>query len=174
MASEKAAAATAATTKVKHPDDLLEGLGRSIMTKALVYSIIGHVVVTAATSIPLFKDWTVYGIKAPTTINAIRTEENRKREEEERRQKAAAKAEAEAKAQAEAAAKAAEESKGKGKAKPAAANASGAATAAAAPAAGGQGEAAAAAGESGEKKPPEVQPLPPKRDFEYGEDLSLD
>lgn len=168
MASEKASAATAATAKVKHPDDLLEGLGRSIMTKALIYSIIGHVVVTAATSIPLFKDWTVYGIKAPTTINAIRTEENRKREEEERRQKAAAKAEAEAKAQAEAAAKAAEESKGK--AKPTAANASGAAT----PAAGGQGEAASAAGETGDKKPPEVQPLPPKRDFEYGEDLSLD
>ena len=165
-------AADNANANVKHPDDLLEGIGRSIMTKALVYSIVGHVVVTAATSIPLFKDWTVYGIKAPTTINAIRTEENRKREEEERRQKAAAKAEAEAKAQAEAAAKAAEESKGK--AKPAAAKASGAATAAAAPAAGGQGEAAAAAGESGEKKPPEVQPLPPKRDFEYGEDLSLD
>lgn len=164
MANEKASAATAATAKVKHPDDLLEGLGRSIMTKAMVYSIIGHIVVTAATSIPLFKDWTVYGIKAPTTINAIRTEENRKREEEERRQKAAAKAEAEAKAQAEAAAKAAEESKGKAKQPPAAKPAD----------AGGQGEAAAAAAESGEKKPPEVQPLPPKREFEYGEDLSLD
>lgn len=144
-------AADNANAKVKHPDDLLEGIGRSIMTKALVYSIVGHVVLTAATSIPLFRDWTVYGIKAPTTINAIRTEENRRREEEERRQKAAAKAEAEAKADAEAKAKAAESAKG------------------AAPTA-----AAAAAPGQDAKTPPEVQPLPPKRDFEYGDDLSLD
>ena len=172
MATEKTATATPTTAKVKHPDDLLENLGRSIMFKAMVWSIIGHVVFTAATSVPLFKDWTVYGIKAPTTINAIRTEENRKKEEEERRAKAAAKAEAEAKAQAEAAAKAAEEAKKGGKKK---------ASAAAAPAtgdgaqAGAEGAAAQAAeGEGGAKKPPEVQPLPPKKDFEYGDDLSLD
>ena len=151
MATEKTATATPTTAKVKHPDDLLENLGRSIMFKAMVWSIIGHVVFTAATSVPLFKDWTVYGIKAPTTINAIRTEENRKKEEEERRAKAAAKAEAEAKAQAEAAAKAAESAKK-------------------APAA----SAAPAAGDAGAKKPPEVQPLPPKKGFEYGDDLSLD
>lgn len=138
-------AADNANAKVKHPDDLLEGIGRSIMTKALVYSIVGHVVVTVLTSIPLFKDWTVYGIKAPTTINAIRTEENRKKEEEDRRAKAAAKAEAEAKAAAPA--KAADQ------AKPAT-------------------PAASAAPDA--KTPPEVQPLPPKRDFEYGDDLSLD
>ena len=172
MATEKTATATPTTAKVKHPDDLLENLGRSIMFKAMVWSIIGHVVFTAATSVPLFKDWTVYGIKAPTTINAIRTEENRKKEEEERRAKAAAKAEAEAKAQAEAAAKAAEEAKKGGKKKT---------PAAAAPAtgdgaqAGAEGAAAQAAeGEGGAKKPPEVQPLPPKKDFEYGDDLSLD
>ena len=145
-------AADNANAKVKHPDDLLEGIGRSIMTKALVYSIVGHVVVTVLTSIPLFKDWTVYGIKAPTTINAIRTEENRKKEEEDRRAKAAAKAEAEAKAAAEA--KSAAPAKAD-QAKPAS------------PAAG-----AAAAPDA--KTPPEVQPLPPKRDFEYGDDLSLD
>lgn len=168
MATEKTATATPAPAKVKHPDDLIENLGRSIMLKAVVYSIIGHVVFTAATSIPLFKDWTVYGIKAPTTINAIRTEENRKKEEEERRAKAAAKAEAEAKAQAEAAAKAAEEAKKGGKRKAPAASAPAPATGAAA------AVAPAAEGEDGAKKPPEVQPLPPKKDFEYGDDLSLD
>ena len=172
MATEKTATATPTSAKVKHPDDLLENLGRSIMFKAMVWSIIGHVVFTAATSVPLFKDWTVYGIKAPTTINAIRTEENRKKEEEERRAKAAAKAEAEAKAQAEAAAKAAEEAKKGGKKPDAAAKP---ADGAAAQPGAAQGAAAQAAeGEGGAKKPPEVQPLPPKKDFEYGDDLSLD
>ena len=171
MATEKTATATPTPAKVKHPDDLLENLGRSIMFKAMVWSIIGHVVFTAATSVPLFKDWTVYGIKAPTTINAIRTEENRKKEEEARRAKAAAKAEAEAKAQAEAAAKAAEEAK---KAPKGAAAAKPADGAAAQPGAAQGAAAQAAEGEGGAKKPPEVQPLPPKKEFEYGDDLSLD
>ena len=40
-----------------HPDDLLVGIGKSIMGKALLYSIIGHFVFTGLTSISLFKDW---------------------------------------------------------------------------------------------------------------------
>ena len=136
--------------KVKHPDDLLVGIGKSIMARAIVLSIIAHVVLTGATSISLFKDWTVYGVKSPSAINAIRTEENRKAEEERRRAEAAAKAEAEAKAEAAEDAKKA----------PAAAPASDAATAA--PAA------------DGKVTPPEVQPLPPKKEFQYGDDLSLD
>ena len=82
----------ATETKTIHPDDLLTGIGKSIMAKAVVYSIIGHFILTAATSISLFKDWTVYGVKSPSAINAIRTEENRQKEEAERRKKAEEKA----------------------------------------------------------------------------------
>ena len=131
-----------------HPDDLLVGIGKSIMGKALVYSILAHLILTGATSIPLFKDWTVYGVKSPSAINAIRTEENRQKEEAERRRKAAEKAEAEAKA------KAAEEAKKNPK--PAAAQTS------------------QTSQTSSTVTPPEVQPLPPKKEFQYGDDLSLD
>ena len=141
------------TSKTIHPDDLLEGIGRSIMSKALVYSIIGHFVFTVLTSIPLFKDWTVYGIKSPSAINAIRTEENRRIEDENRRKKAEEKANAAATNEA-AQASATITTNATGKA--------GAATNAPAAAAGGK------------ITPPEVQPLPPKKDFEYGDDLSLD
>ena len=144
---------------LKRPDDLLTGIGTSIMTKAIVYSIIAHFVLTVATSIPLFIDWTHYGVKSPSAINAIRTEENRQKAEAERRQKAAEKAEAEAKAAAEAAAK-----------KPAA-------PAASAPAAGtvpGAPSPRGADSSADAKTPPEVQPMAPKKTFEYGDDLSLD
>jgi len=150
----------ATEAKTIRPDDLLVGIGKSIMGKALVYSIIGHFVFTALTSISLFKDWTVYGVKSPSAINAIRTEENRKLEEENRRKKAAEKAAAEAKAEAEAKAKAAEDAK---KAPKSAAGATGSST---------NGEAKVDA--NGKVVPPEVQPLPPKKEFEYGDDLSLD
>ena len=144
-----------------HPDDLLTGIGKSIMAKALVYSIIGHFILTVATSIPLFKDWTVYGVKSPSAINAIRTEENRQREAEERRKKAEEKAAAEAKAEAEAKAKAAEEAKKNPKAAAASTNATAGAT-------------QPAVGADGKVVPPEVQPLPPKKEFQYGDDLTLD
>lgn len=147
-------------TKTIHPDDLLAGIGQSIMGKAIVYSLIGHIVFTVATSVPLFKDWTIYGIKSPSAINAIRTEENRQKEEAERRRKAEEKAAAEAKAEAEAKEKAAAEAAKKG-------------TAATAPATSAASDPAVAEGD-GKIVPPEVQPLPPKKEFTYGEDLSLD
>ena len=148
------------TKKTIHPDDLLTGIGKSIMAKAVVYSIIAHLILTAATSVSLFKDWTVYGVKSPSAINAIRTEENRQKEEAERRKKAEEKAAAEAKAEAEAKAKAAEEAKKGGAAAPTVA-ADGSST-------------NVTAGADGKIVPPEVQPLPPKKEFEYGDDLSLD
>ena len=144
----------ATETKTIHPDDLLTGIGKSIMAKAVVYSIIGHFILTAATSISLFKDWTVYGVKSPSAINAIRTEENRQKEEAERRKKAEEKAAAEAKAKAAEAAK-------KGGATAPGAAADGSAT-------------NATVGADGKVVPPEVQPLPPKKEFEYGDDLTLD
>lgn len=136
----------------KRPDDLLVEIGRSIMNKALVWSIIGHFVFTVLTSIPLFVDWTHYGIKSPSAINAIRTEENRKAEEENRKKKAMEKAE-EAKAAAEAA-KTNSISKTVGATTNAAEKVQ--------------------KTDDGKITPPEVQALPPKKEFEYGDDLSLD
>ena len=136
----------------KRPDDLLVEIGRSIMNKALVWSIIGHFVFTVLTSIPLFVDWTHYGIKSPSAINAIRTEETRKAEEENRKKKAMEKAE-EAKAAAEAA-KTNSISKTVGATTNAAEKVQ--------------------KTDDGKITPPEVQALPPKKEFEYGDDLSLD
>ena len=139
----------------KRPDDLLVEIGRSIMNKALVWSIVGHFVFTILTSIPLFCDWTHYGIKSPSAINAIRTAENRKAEEEARKKKAQEKAEA-AKAAAEAA-----KTNTITKASGAATNATDKAQ-------------QAQPAEDGKITPPEVEALPPKKEFEYGDDLSLD
>ena len=137
---------------IKRPDDLLVEIGRSIMNKALVWSIIGHFVFTVLTSIPLFVDWTHYGIKSPSAINAIRTEENRKLEEENRKKKAMEKAE-EAKAAAEA-------SKTNSISKTVGATTNAAEK--------------VQKPDDGKITPPEVQALPPKKEFEYGDDLSLD
>ena len=136
------------------PDSLLENIGRSVMFKALVWSVIGHLIFTGLTSISLWKDWASdwnrFGLRAPGTINAIKGEDRKAAEEAKRKAEAAAKAEAEAKA--------AEEAKAKDEAK-----------------AKGQGEGRAVTGEGGDKKkPPEVQPLPPKKEFELGDDLQLD
>ena len=144
----------------KRPDDLLVEIGRSIMNKALVWSIIGHFVFTIFTSIPLFCDWTHYGIKSPSAINAIRTAENRKAEEEARKKKAQEKAEA-----AKAAAEAAKTNT--------ITKASGTATNATDKVAGDKAQQAKPA-EDGKITPPEVEALPPKKEFEYGDDLSLD
>ena len=150
------------TEKKIGPDDLLTNIGKSIMFKAMLLSIIGHIVFTGVTSISLWTDWATdwerFGLKAPGTINAIKGEDRKIAEEKKRKEEAAAKAEAEAKAAAE---KANKEAEARDKAR------------AAAPAVG-TTNAPAAAAEGGEKKPPEVQPLPPKKNFELGDDLSLD
>lgn len=132
-------------------DSLLVNIGRSIVFKATVISIILHAALMGGTSIGLFKDWQVYGIKSPSQINAIRTAERKEAEEKKRKAEAAEKAKKEA-AAAEEARKVAATNKVQSAAAP------------------------AAAGELTKdgKKPPEVQPLPPKKDFEYGDDLSLD
>lgn len=168
------------TTPVKKPDELLAGIGKSILPKAVAYSIIGHLVLMLLTSFGLFVDWAYtetyedpvegggtvtrtvrpYLFKAPTTINAGK--KKRAQEEEERQRKAAAEAKAaeRAKAAAEASAKAAEEAK-KNPPKAAATNVA-------------EAVERPAAEEQKEVTPPEVQPLPPKKGFEYGDDLTLD
>lgn len=136
---------------MKKPDMLLTDIERSIFAKALVISIIAHVALLGGTSFSLFADWGKYGVHSPSYINAQKSKENKEAEAE--RRKAAAEE------------KAAEEAK-KAEAEKAAAPA---ATNAATPA-----TAATTAAEDGKVTPPEVEPLPPKKEFQLGDDLSLD
>lgn len=139
---------------MKKPDMLLTDIERSIFAKALVISIIAHAALLGGTSFSLFADWGKYGVHSPSYINAQKSKENKEAEAERR------KAEAEEKAAEEA--KKAEAEKA---AAPAATNAANAATPA---------TAATPAAEDGKVTPPEVEPLPPKKEFQLGDDLSLD
>ena len=139
---------------MKKPDMLLTDIERSIFAKALVISIIAHAALLGGTSFSLFADSGKYGVHSPSYINAQKSKENKEAEAE--RRKAAAEE------------KAAEEAK-KAEAEKAAAPAAPAATNAATPA-----TAATPAAEDGKVTPPEVEPLPPKKEFQLGDDLSLD
>ena len=148
---------------MKTPDELVVGIERSIFGRALMISIIVHVVLIGGTSTSLYKDWQKYGFHAPSYINAVKTQENREAEEARRKAAAEEKAAKEAAKAEEMKAFAATNGvkKAAGAAKSAAAGAK-----AATP--------AATVEEAKDKTPPELEPLPPKKDFEYGEDLSLD
>ena len=50
---------------MKKPDMLLTEIERSIFAKALVISIIAHIVLLASTSTSLFADWAKYGVHYP-------------------------------------------------------------------------------------------------------------
>ena len=145
---------------MKTPDELVVGIERSIFGRALLISVIVHVVLIGGTSMSLYKDWQKYGFHAPSYINAVKTQENREAEEARRKAAAEEKAAKEAAKAEEMKAFAATNGVKKAGAKSAAAGAK-----AAAP---------AAVEEAKDKTPPELEPLPPKKDFEYGEDLSLD
>lgn len=134
-------------------DALLKNIDKSIFVKAIVISLVAHLVLTVLTSFSLFADWKTYGVKAPATINKIKQDAQRA-EDDARRKKAAEEKAAQEAAKAEEARKFAETNK---------------AARATAPTA-----AAPAAGEKGAKVPPEIQPLPPKKEFQLGDDLSLD
>lgn len=140
---------------MKKPDTLLTEIERSIFVKALVISIIAHVVLLAATSTSLFADWTKYGVHSPSYINAVKSKENKEAEETRR------KAELEAKATA-----AAEEKTKQDEAKVKEAADAGSKE---------KPAASAKDASAGEKvTPPEIEPLPPKKEFQLGDDLSLD
>lgn len=141
---------------MKKPDELVVEIERSILGKAILFSVIAHVVLMGVTSIQLFADWGTYGFHSPSYINAEKARIRRAEEDAQRKAAAAEKAKQEAEA-AEA------------KKKAAATNQT---AQAGAPAAKEKGTVAAA--EVQQKTPPEVQPLPPKKEFQYGEDLSLD
>ena len=143
---------------MKKPDELIANIDRSIFAKALVMSVIAHAAMMGATSVSLFQDWMRYGFHSPSYINAEKTRERREAEETRRREATAEKAKSEAAeakktapGQTDQAAPAAEPAKQ---------------TVAV--------EEAAAAEEKEKKTPPEVEPLPPKKEFQYGDDLTLD
>ena len=149
---------------MKKPDMLLTDIERSIFAKALVISIIAHAALLGGTSFSLFADWGKYGVHSPSYINAQKSKENK--EAEAARRKAAAEAKAAEEAKKAEAEKAAAPAKDAAKdAKAAATNAAPSATPA---------TAATPAAEDGKVTPPEVEPLPPKKEFQLGDDLSLD
>ena len=141
---------------MRKPEELVARIDRSIFAKALVISIVAHAALMGATSVSLFQDWMRYGFHSPSYINAEKTRERREAEETRRREATAEKANAEAEAK-----------KAAGETNQVAAAAEPAKQTVAA-------EEAAAAKASEEKTPPEVQPLPPKKEFQYGDDLTLD
>lgn len=143
---------------MKKADFLLDGLEKtSDMKRALFLSLVAHLVLAVATSVPLFVDWCRWGLHTPSTINRLKIEDRNAREAAER------KAALEAKVA---------EANGAGASRPAA----GAQQPAAGKAdAAGKTDAAPTAKEGQpQKTPPEVQPLPPKSEFELGDDLLLD
>ncbi len=141
---------------MRKPEELVARIDRSIFAKALVISIVAHAALMGATSVSLFQDWMRYGFHSPSYINAEKTRERREAEETRRREATAEKANAEAEAK-----------KAAGETNQVAAAVEPAKQTVAA-------EEAAAAKASEEKTPPEVQPLPPKKEFQYGDDLTLD
>ena len=148
---------TSAPAGGREPDELLAEVRRSILGFALLLSAAIHLVLIGGTSFGLYRDWGKYGLSSPemgfhtpSKMNLIKNRLQREADE------AARKAAAEKRA-AEAAAAAATNAP---------------AATASAPSAG-----AAATNTptpAGTAKPPEVQPLPPKSDFTFGEDLKLD
>ena len=144
---------------MKKPDMLLTDIERSIFAKALVISIIAHAALLGGTSFSLFADWGKYGVHSPSYINAQKSKENK--EAEAARRKAAAEEKAAPPAKDAKSNNSAGDAKKPSKAADTAASA--ATPAAATPAA-----------EDGKVTPPEVEPLPPKKEFQLGDDLSLD
>ena len=149
---------TSAPVGGREPDDLLAEVRRSILGLALLISAAIHLVLIGGTSFGLYRDWGKYGLSSPemgfhtpSKMNLIKNRLQREADE------AARKAAAEKRA-AEAAAAAATNAP----AATASAPSSGAASA------------TNTSASAGTVKPPEVQPLPPKSNFSFGEDLKLD
>ncbi len=133
--------------KGRDPDELLVEIGKSILGKAILFSLIAHVVVIGGTSFKLYRDWGRYGLHAPSAIKGLKAQEKREADDLRRQEAVAQRA------------------------------ASAASAATNAPAATGAPAAASPAGqetESGKVTPPEVQPLPPADGFILGKEMGLD
>lgn len=137
----------------REPDDLLVEVRRSIMGLALALSALIHIVLIGGTSFGLYRDWAKYGLRSddlgfhtPSDINLIKAREQREADDAARKLAAERKAEAAA-----------------------------AFTATNAPAATAASSLTPAGSvtNTGTVKPPEVQPLPPKSEFSFGDDLVL-
>ena len=132
------------------PDALLEPIQHSVLGLALAASAIIHLVLIVGTSFGLYRDWGEYGLRSDDlgfhTPAKINLIKNRQQREaeEEERRLASERRAAEAAAASEKTGSAAE-------------------AATAAPTDSGNAVTA-----------PEVEPLPPKADFTFGDDLTLD
>lgn len=92
--------------EVADPDTLMDEVRRSHMTRAILISLVAHLLLLGLTSFGLFSDWAEYGFMMPVEIKA----EKAARAEIERKRKAEEEAEKKAEARAETAAKAGETS----------------------------------------------------------------
>lgn len=77
--------------EAREPEELLEGVNRSIFMKALVISVVVHVVFTGATSFSLYGKWAEhgmfhedYGLLSPSEIREIEQEARKEAREQER------------------------------------------------------------------------------------------
>jgi len=145
---------TSAPAGGREPDELLAEVRRSILGFALLLSAAIHLVLIGGTSFGLYRDWGKYGLSSPemgfhtpSKMNLIKNRLQREADDAARK-------------------KAAEER--------AAAAAAAATNAPAATATAAAATATNTATPAGTIKTPEVQPLPPKSDFSFGEDLKLD
>lgn len=74
-------------------DDLLKDINKSILTKGIIVALVVHAILVFGTSFGLYKDWSHYGVKKPSTIKEIKKQEqvaaDKARREEEIQRKAA-------------------------------------------------------------------------------------
>ncbi|MCC5848401.1 MAG: hypothetical protein JJU29_09920 [Verrucomicrobia bacterium] len=79
------------SSETREPESLLQGINRSIFTKALIVSTVIHVVVLGGTSFALYRDWAEYGIRSekygfhtPSTLKTLQRDQAKEAEEAER------------------------------------------------------------------------------------------
>ncbi len=85
---------TTTPQKENDPARLLEGMNRSIFIKAMLISIVVHLVFVFGSSFGLYKDWSTYGMTSedygfhtPSVIKTIKRDVAAAKEEAEREQK---------------------------------------------------------------------------------------
>lgn len=65
-------------------DDLLKNINKSILATGIIVALIIHAVIVFGTSFGLYKDWSEYGIKKPSTIKQMKKEQQVAAEKERR------------------------------------------------------------------------------------------
>jgi len=83
--------AEATPVSAREPDQLLVTINQSIFTKAMLVSVVAHLLFIALTSFALYRDWAEYGIRSdnlgfhtPSDIKSIKRERVKQQEQAER------------------------------------------------------------------------------------------